>query len=581
MTAVAVAPVAAPPRARVRPGEVAVVGAAFLLLVAATSVTAGKFWTPKAAIGLLAIGPGLVALVLAVRERDRAAIASLAFLVVTGVATAWSPAPRMAVVGLYNHGTGLLFVVACVGFWALGRRLADAGRRLLVAALLAGATVNAVVAWLQLSKALHGSLFATFEGRAPGFMGNPVHAGALFVAAAALVAELWPREAPGRGREEAGARARQSLILAGAALFASAIQLAGGRIGIGLLVVVVARLAFRVGIRRAVPLAVALVVGVALASVAFPGGEGAAGRLSGAADSGVSGRIERWRIAIPAIEDRPVFGIGPGLFRRATTPHNTVAAAEAFGPDVLNIDAHDLFVEYAVTTGIVGLLALLAWLVLAARRARGPLVWFALLGGVSLLLQPQWIGLTPVLALALGAAAPRLARPFGMVGVAVGAGLVAVAIAVAVALVVGDVELHRADSGDGAGAARRATDLLAPWPDAPLTLAGIEAAGKTGARLDPAIRAARTAVARDPSSPSALYSLGSLELAAGQVDRAERTLRTARRWDPQSLLVTQRLAAIARQRGDEARVRTLCHHARELRSGVLCPPPPPTPLRSR
>ncbi|MGZ7000172.1 MAG: tetratricopeptide repeat protein, partial [Acidimicrobiia bacterium] len=130
-------------------------------------------------------------------------------------------------------------------------------------------------------------------------------------------------------------------------------------------------------------------------------------------------------------------------------------------------------------------------------------------------------------------------------------------------------------------ARRRATDLLAPWPDAPLTLAGIEAAGKTGARLDPAIRAARTAVARDPSSPSALYSLGSLELAAGQVDRAERTLRTARRWDPQSLLVTQRLAAIARQRGDEARVRTLCHHARELRSGVLCPPPPPTPLRSR
>ena len=55
--------------------------------------------------------------------------------------------------------------------------------------VLAAAVANAVMAWLQMSSAFSGGLFDRVDGRAPGLLGNPVHATAFLVGAFALAVE--------------------------------------------------------------------------------------------------------------------------------------------------------------------------------------------------------------------------------------------------------------------------------------------------------------------------------------------------------------------------------------------------------
>ncbi|MBK5287977.1 MAG: O-antigen ligase family protein, partial [Acidimicrobiia bacterium] len=241
------------------------------------------------------------------------------------------------------------------------------------------------------------------------------HLAAFMVGAAALLGARWVEGRRVRRADATNSGWTRADLLTAALmmLIGSAVQFSGGRIGVALLVLVLVIVAFRAGLRAAIPVAVAIVLGLGIAAVALPAdGSGATDRVNSASSSSISGRIDRWAMAVDAVADRPIVGIGPGLYRRATSPYDTVAAASAFGSDRLNRDAHNVFVEYLVTTGMVGLLALVVWLALASRRARGPLAAFALGGSLSLLLQPLWIGLTPVLALALGAADRRELVPF-------------------------------------------------------------------------------------------------------------------------------------------------------------------------
>src|SRR6478672_9441489 len=137
----------APPRARLRVGEWATVAYAGGLLVLGLPNVSGYYWTPKAALVLVALLPGMVALGRLIAARDRAAIAGAAFVVVAGAATLVSPSPLLSVVGLYIEGTGFLFVVALVGAWALGRRLRPHATRVLGTVILAAAVANAVMCW--------------------------------------------------------------------------------------------------------------------------------------------------------------------------------------------------------------------------------------------------------------------------------------------------------------------------------------------------------------------------------------------------------------------------------------------------
>src|SRR6478672_2663525 len=91
----------APPRARLRPGEWATVAYAGGLLVLGLPDVSGFYWTPKAALVLVALIPGLVALTRLVVARERAAIAAAAFLGIAALATLLSPSPLLSLVGLY------------------------------------------------------------------------------------------------------------------------------------------------------------------------------------------------------------------------------------------------------------------------------------------------------------------------------------------------------------------------------------------------------------------------------------------------------------------------------------------------
>src|SRR3954466_8181692 len=148
----------APPRARLRPGEWATVAYAGGLLVLGLPNVSGYYWTPKAALVLVALVPGLVALGRLIATRDRAAVAAAGFVLVAGLATLLSPSPRLAVFGLYIEGTGLVFVAALVGAWALGRGLSAPAARMLGSVVLAAAVANAVMAWIQMSSAFSSGM---------------------------------------------------------------------------------------------------------------------------------------------------------------------------------------------------------------------------------------------------------------------------------------------------------------------------------------------------------------------------------------------------------------------------------------
>lgn len=565
--AVSTAPVEA--RRRAGAGELAVVALAGLLPVVASPQVYAYFWAPKVALLLPAIVPGLVALAVACRARDAAAWAAAAFCAVAAIAALFAPAPGLAFLGLHNLGSGWWFVAACVGLWALGRGLGEDARRLLMAVLLSAAALEAAVAWAQSVWPLGTDLLEPFEGRAGALLGNPVHVAAFLVAALALGL---PRLA---AAHERSGRATLAWLF-GAALLAGAVQLSGGRTGLGLLVLVVVWAGLRFGLRIAALFLVAVVVGAGFAGlVTREGTISASDRIARDSTAGWGGRVDRWATALPAIGERPLLGYGPGQFRRATSPHATAASARAFGADTLSEDAHDLVVEYAVTTGLLGVAALLAWLVLSGRRARGPLAAFAVFGGLALMVQPQTVGLTPVLVLALGAAAPRVVAVPGRAGRVVAlAGLLG-GVFVAVLFLRGELLLGRAATDGSVADARAATEALPAWPVGPhvearaLAFEGISQRDPEAQRA--AIEAQRAAVARDPSDPRAWNDLAGLELNWGSTAAARDALRAARRWNPWSVRAMRAQAQLAAEAGDRARAERLCARMREVSPRTSCP----------
>src|SRR5205807_10145789 len=147
----------APSRSGARLVAVAV---AFLLPVVFSTSVSAEAWSPRAAVLLVLAAFGLPRIVPLLRSEIRAtAWAAVAFLVVAALATALSPQPILSLFGLYNWGTGLLFVAVLVGAWALGASVDQAGVPAVETALIAGILVNAVVALIQGAFALNVSPF--------------------------------------------------------------------------------------------------------------------------------------------------------------------------------------------------------------------------------------------------------------------------------------------------------------------------------------------------------------------------------------------------------------------------------------
>jgi O-antigen ligase len=602
------------------PSGAALALGAFALTVADIPRLSTSVWAPKFAVLLVLGAAGFPFLVMRAIDRRGepksdvwAARFALGFLAVGVVSVVRAAKPVFAIVGPYQQGTGWLFLAALAGFWALGTGRGAADRRLLESALIAGAGANAVVAILQQLFDLDRIGLGAYRNSAgtalpDGLLGNPVFSGALLAGAFVLLAPRF-RDRPwrwsvlvaavgfGLGVGSERLPALLSVLVCGWVLWdawrrrgatrrgaprtsrrttggASKGETAGPDPGVtgggperrsgG----VVVALAFG-----------ALAIGGIVAGSWAAHGRGGLGVVSHAAQSTQSEtygqRLHAWSAALHAIAHQPLFGYGPGQFRAATSPYFTAAFARG-APGVSFTDAHNLAIEYATTTGVVGAALLLSWLGFASWNRRGPLAGFALVVLVMELAEPLNVALTPIAFMALGAAVPAKGGedvPAGgrdptlmrrRVGLAA-AILAVVAVLPASAVVVGDLALARGQAkfevAQDAGALRDANDaeiLLAPWAEAPSLLARTHlylAVAGAPSETSRAVRWARVAAGRDPTNPGPATTLASYQLyakdLAGARSSARRVLAAAP-WYAPAMTVLGRIAFAS---GDDARGR--------------------------
>jgi O-antigen ligase len=569
--------------------------------------------TPKVAVLWVLTGAGLPFLVLLAlgkgpargsSTRLWAARAAVGFVVVAGIATVLSKAPLHSLVGGYTTMTGLLFFAGLAACWALGTGVGAADRRLVENAIIWAAALNALVAFYQRFPGLKGVGLGMYNGNQPdGLLGNPVFFGALLAASLALLAP--------RMFENPGVWAPVTALVA----FATA--LSGERLPVLVAVVVVAWSIWALhrssgrGLRDALSRTRAIVYGATsavalLVGSIIPGPGSFATHLAGSTATETFGaRFGAWLVGLHALVAQPVFGAGPSQFEAATVPHYSVAFARTTAQRFFD-DAHNMVVEVAVTTGVLGLLAFAAWVFFALRDRGGPLVVFAVAIGATELAEPLFVGLTSLAFLALGAAAlrtesrrtrsgrdtaptkgstrrPKGAGPPGATSAKAAAPgatgtpgfghaaprpvriasvvLATVATVAGLILIVGDVAQQRAaTSPEPTKAAVAISDgntantLLPAWPTPAVTLAeahyAIGTRGHSGATQ--AVHWSKIAVQRDPTQSTYWYYLAAYQFAAGNDAGARAAAHSALAVNPVYTTPLNLLADMAYLNGDRA-----------------------------
>jgi hypothetical protein len=356
--------------------------------------------------------------------------------------------------------------------------------------------------------------------------------------------------------------------MAGVAAFGA--QISGSRVALfgGGLLFVVALAVTRPPLRKAATLAGSALAGVVVSAVFLTQDDSSTERLT-SESAGFVFRADVWRHGVDAWTQRPLIGWGAGRFQEAMAGQLTLADKRGGAPDTLYqlyFDAHNLFVEHLTTTGFVGLGLLIAFVVVAVRRTRGPLVWLAAGIGITWLLEPVSVAVAPVALLALGAAAPP--RPDAptrsvrlLAGSFAGAGLL-----VGLAMIWGGYQLRRAEDDSDLAAVQRAE--LVYWRDASVAdlrmqirLAEYQES-RSDERLDALLRDATRAVRFEPANVRWWSRLGALRLygsdPAGALEAFDRALAL----NPWSESVWQGVREAADQVHDERKLeeaeRRLC-----------------------
>jgi hypothetical protein len=355
-------------------------------------------------------------------------------------------------------------------------------------------------------------------------------------------------------------------------LFAVGLQLTGARSGLVAVAVGLAVAASKHW-RRAVVLLVATAVGLGLGGLlASPGAAktGTERLLLTESEGGLRPRAEAWASASHAVADRPIFGAGPGRFGAAAGPYRTLAFVRAEGPGRVFLDAHDIIVEYAVTTGLPGVALFLAWVILALRRAgiRSPLG--AAAGGMLLvhLVEPQSVTTTPLAFLLLGAAGPpllgALRRPARLV-VALSS---AVGAACAATLGYGLFALNQAALDYHEGWAETADRVLPIWGE-PQAVRGRIAVLRAIETRDrrytyEALRLRRAASEADPTDEVALETLATFEAQLNRRDAAKRDFARLLELDPWESNALNILGRMLAEEGETEQALVLLRRAVEV-----------------
>ena len=312
-------------------------------------------FTPKLAVLLLFAGVGIVPLarlVVSVSPLRWPARAAVAFLAVALVSALVSPSPSIGFFGLYLWGTGWLFWLGAAGAFAIGASLGAPDRRLLIAGLLVGALGNALCGLPGRPERLvtrFGPLQRQPGGRPSGQPDSP---GGTPSRALALVL----------GRVCRSPLRWGAVVL----LLAVGLEFTFERLAIPVLVLLVLYAVYAYGLRRGG--AFGLLVAVGYGIVYLGGGSGLRSRVSsGTGETTFGLRLRVWLQSAHYVLHHPLLGVGPGQLRTAMDSSATLSFFQRVLVGRVLTDAHDIFVEVAVTTGLVGLACFLVWLFGAAR----------------------------------------------------------------------------------------------------------------------------------------------------------------------------------------------------------------------
>jgi len=393
-------------------------------------------YTPRMALLLSAGVPGLLIVARAARVGDLAARMAVGLVGWLLVAALFSGEPLLALKGTVGRESSGLIVVLCFGVWGLGRSASQVAGRLALSALLIGLGLNALVGFAQVGFEVSTGPFALQFDRATGFTPNPVYFGALVATGAAVSASRIDWQLHYR--------------LGAVAVFAAAVNLSGSRVALlaGLVGVAVAGLRCRRDhwTHVAAP-ALSYVLGIAVSMLITSQLSSGTTSTERVVSANGGGRLQAWHYGLEAVVERPVFGWGLGRFRAATQGRFSADFVRTSAFDDRTqawFDAHNVVLGMAVALGVTGLIVVIAWVVVASRQLRGPLVPGLVVLGLVLLVQPAGLALVPLALLIVGLAAdvPRVERRPALSRATLL--LVLVGIALAAYLAISDLRLDRA-----------------------------------------------------------------------------------------------------------------------------------------
>ena len=272
--------------------------------------------------------------------------AVFAFWAVLAVSTALSVDPYLSFVGRYNdyaYGALSLALYTIAFFWGAG--MSESQRRDFVLYAVAG---GAVVGWVAVTQTLGFRPLLQFDlpgGRAVSTIGSPVHLGALCAALLVLAVPL-------KGEGSVGRR-MLCASLAAAGLFLSYSRGAWLAAGAGLATAFALPRLLRSGSRLVGP----ATLGAALVAVLVSGF--VVGRFRSTGDSDLL-RLEAYRASAHILKEHPLFGSGPDTFGVEFRKRKSEEFVRVGGETLRHEHAHNDLLQYATTTGGLGLFALLA-----------------------------------------------------------------------------------------------------------------------------------------------------------------------------------------------------------------------------
>ena len=310
----------------------------------------------------------------------------LAMVVVGTLATILSVSPRLSLVGAYQSYDGLLALLsfAVVALVAAESWRASDLRRILTTFVLAAGGLVVLYGLIQTADVELGTHWdwIHFVNAGASFgptstvwstFGNPNHLAGFIACLLPIGVIVVISDRSLIVRAITGA-----VLLGGLVCLVETSSLGGLGASVGALVLTGVLLIPELKGRRRLALwcGAGVAVAVALAFVIV----GAQGTISHKLDaitkwsSGTSTaaqRVQYWHSAVDMAKDRPLLGWGPDTFGYLAPKYQTQKFVDAFGPDQVINAAHNTFLQTLATKGVLGLAALLFFLVWLALRSVG------------------------------------------------------------------------------------------------------------------------------------------------------------------------------------------------------------------